>query len=119
MTEACQSPDIIKAFKVFSRKLSLSLIIISQNYFGGNNGGREIRNNTDVIVLFANHGDKDLNTRIMRKLGYIKAYKQANCVWCKPHGYVVINCAARLPHEHMRVSSNLFCEHHKYVEFFV
>ena len=118
-TEACQSPDIVKAFKVFSRKMKISLVIISQCYFGGKEGGREIRNNVDTIVLFQNHGDADLNTRIMRKLGYMSAYRQSMEIWrSRKHPYIVINCSAKLPNNIMRVSTNLFAEIHPYVEFF-
>ena len=118
-SECCDSPQVIKAFKVFARKMRLSLIIISQCYFGGGQGGREIRNNTDVVVLFENHGDSDLNTRIMRKLGYSTTYKQAKKALSVPHGYLVINCNAKVPHKFLRISTNLFAENHQYIEFFV
>ena len=65
-SECCESPQVNKAFKVFARKMRLSLIIISQCYYEGGQGGREIRNNTDVFVSFENNGGADLNTRIMR-----------------------------------------------------
>ena len=44
-TEACASPDIVKSFKVFSRKMNISIIIVTQSFFSGKDGGREIRNN--------------------------------------------------------------------------
>ena len=119
-TEACRSPDIVKAFKVFSRKKKVSLIIISQSYFGGQEGGREIRNNVDNIVLFQNHGDADLNNRIMRKLGYISAYRRSMDIFKKrKHPYIIVNCSAKLPHNNMRVATNLFSEEQPFVEFFV
>jgi len=100
--------------------MKFSLIVVSQCYFGGGDGGREIRNNVDVIVLFENHGDADLNNRIMRKLGYIKAYKQASSnIYCRAHAYIVVNCSAKIPHPAMRVASNLFSETHPYIEFYV
>ena len=34
-TEACNSPEMIKAYKVFSRKMQLSLVLVSQSYFSG------------------------------------------------------------------------------------
>ena len=119
-TEACRSSDIVKAFKVFSRKKKISLIIISQSYFGGQEGGREIRNNVDNIVLFQNHGDADLNNRIMRKLGYTNAYRQSLDIWKRRrHPYIIVNCSAKLPHNYMRVATNLFSEKEPFVEFFV
>jgi hypothetical protein len=118
-TECCESSQVVKAFKVFSRKMRLSLVIISQCYFGGGQGGREIRNNTDVIVLFENHGDASLNKRIMLKLGYANAYKQAlQTLLSRTHAYLVINCNANLCNK-MRVATNLFSEFHDNIEFFV
>ena len=44
-TEACSDSSIIKSFKVFSRKMGISIIIVSQRFFSGGEAGREIRNN--------------------------------------------------------------------------
>ena len=44
-TETCKSSDLVKAFKVFSRKKNVSIIAVSQSYFSGSHEGREIRNN--------------------------------------------------------------------------
>ena len=44
-TETCKSQDLVKAFKVFSRKKNVSIIAVSQSYFSGSHEGREIRNN--------------------------------------------------------------------------
>ena len=44
-TECCKDSNVVKAFKVLSRKKNISLIIISQSYFSGGEPGREIRNN--------------------------------------------------------------------------
>jgi len=118
-SESCKSSDIIKAFKVFTRKMNISMIIISQSYFGGSDGGREIRNNVDVIVLFESYGDADLNKRIMQKLGYLKSYKEAAKMPRIPHSYIVVNCSAKLPHNFLRVSTNLFNEKHEFLECFV
>ena len=110
---------MIKAFKVFSRKKNVSLIVMSQSYFSGGEGGREIRNNVDCITLFENTGDVDLNSRIMRKLGYLKSYKIASSYMKNtPHSYLIINLSAKLENPIMRVGTNLFSENHKYVEFF-
>ena len=43
--ETCKSLDLVKAFKVFSRKKNVSIIVVSQSYFSGSHEGREIRNN--------------------------------------------------------------------------
>ena len=43
--QCCKSPDIIACFSVYSRKKDISVIIVSQRFFGGRDGGQEIRNN--------------------------------------------------------------------------
>ena len=92
---------------------------MSQSYFSGGEGGREIRNNVDCIALFENTGDMDLNNRIMRKLGYQKSYKlAAHYLREIPHSYLFINLSAKLEHSIMRVATNLFKENHNYIEFF-
>ena len=92
---------------------------MSQSYFSGGEGGREIRNNVDCIALFENTGDMDLNNRIMRKLGYQKSLKIAtNYLKSTPHSYLLINLSAKLQNQIMRVCTNLFNEQHNFVEFF-
>ena len=44
-TETCKSKDLVAAFKVYSRKKKVSIIIVTQSYFSGGDEGREIRNN--------------------------------------------------------------------------
>ena len=43
--ETCKSKDLVAAFKVYSRKKKVSMIIVTQSYFSGGDEGREIRNN--------------------------------------------------------------------------
>ena len=44
-SETCKSKDLVAAFKVYSRKKKVSIIIVTQSYFSGGDEGREIRNN--------------------------------------------------------------------------
>lgn len=44
-TETCKSSDLVAAFKVYSRKKKVSMIVVTQSYFSGGDEGREIRNN--------------------------------------------------------------------------
>ena len=44
-SETCKSQDLVAAFKVYSRKKEVSIIIVTQSYFSGGDEGREIRNN--------------------------------------------------------------------------
>lgn len=118
-SESCSSSAIVKAFKVFARKKSVSLVIISQSYFSGGEPGREIRNNVDCVVLFENNGDTSLNNRIMKKLGYLRQFKEAiKDLYDLPHSYLVVNLSAKLPNRIMRVATNLFSEQNKFVQFF-
>ena len=103
---------------MFARKKDISIIIISQSYFSGGEGGRQLRNNVDCIVLLENNGDAGLNARIMQKLGYFRQYKLAASVYSNPHSYLIVNCSAKIPNQ-LRVASNLFDEQHKYIEFYV
>ena len=43
--QCCKNTDIILCFQVYSRKREISVIIVSQRFFGGRDGGQEIRNN--------------------------------------------------------------------------
>ena len=43
--EICNSADVIKSFRVLSRKKNISMIAISQSFFAGGEGARQIRNN--------------------------------------------------------------------------
>ena len=70
-------------------------------------------------MLFENHGDMTLNSRIMQRLGYLRQYKEAiKTVFEFPYSYLVLNLSAKLPNKIMRVASNIFSENSKYVEFF-
>ena len=51
-TETCKNKDLVAAFKVFSRKKKVSIIIVSQSYFSGGDEGREIRNNMLVCKSY-------------------------------------------------------------------
>ena len=46
--DTCKSKYLVNAFKVFSRKKKVSIIIVSQSYFSGGEVGGEIRNNMSV-----------------------------------------------------------------------
>jgi len=71
------------------------------------------------VVLFENTGDTSLNNRITKKLGYLKQYKDAlKYINDFPYSYVLVNMSAKLENKILRVSSNLFGERGRFIEFF-
>jgi len=66
-----------------------------------------------------NHGDRELNQRILRKLGYSEYSKAISRDFslCNIR-YVVINLSAELETNQLRLSTNLFSENNRYVEFY-
>lgn len=74
---------------------------------------------SDIVCLCANHGDRELNRRILRKLGYSEYYNNINKDFHNNcHHYVCVNMSASVPNSLMRVCTNLFRESSKYVEFY-
>ena len=74
---------------------------------------------SDIVCLFANHGDRDLNQRILRKLGYIEYYKQiAYDFHNNNRHYVVVNMSPHIFNINLRLCTNLFGERSPFVEFY-
>ena len=69
--------------------------------------------------MFNNFGDRDLNKRILRKLGYSQYAKaiEHDFSYFKRH-YVVLNLSALLESTDLRLATNLFGENTPYVEFY-
>ena len=68
--------------------------------------------------MFANHGDREMNRRILEKLGYREYYKRLlKDFMSKNRHYVVINLSAEIDSD-LRVCTNLFGENSKYTEFY-
>lgn len=132
-TEACSNPSIIKSFKVFSRKMGISIIIVSQRFFSGGEAGREIRNNwlvnrpddmililffSNVVTIFDNHGNRKMNKRILETLGYEEFSRHIlNDFRLNSRHYVVINLSAEIEND-LRVCTNLFHEKYENVLFY-
>ena len=74
---------------------------------------------SNIVTMFNNHGDRDLNQRILRKLGYSEYYKSIAKDFhsCSRH-YVVVNMCANIVNLNLRLCSNLFFESSPYVEFY-
>ena len=67
--------------------------------------------------MFANHGDRDLNRRILERLGYKEYYSKFKRDFYEGHHYVMINLSASVPMA-LRVSTNLFSENIQFAEFY-
>lgn len=70
------------------------------------------------MLLCQNHGDRDLNRRILDRLGYREFHKRIQKDFAlKPFPYVLINLTAIL-NQCLRVATNLFGENTKFAEFY-
>ena len=76
-------------------------------YFGSN-----------LVLLCQNHGDRDLNRRILDRLGYREFYHRIKRDFSEnPFPYVLLNLTAVLD-QCLRVSTNLFGENTVFAEFY-
>lgn len=74
---------------------------------------------SDIAVLFANHGDTTMNTRVLRRLGYGEHEKAINRDFhVSSRHYVVVNMSANLESSELRVATNLFAEKTRHVLFY-
>ena len=76
-------------------------------YFGSN-----------LVLLCQNHGDRDLNRRILDRLGYKEFYHRIKRDFSEnPFPYVLLNLTAVLD-QCLHVSTNLFGENTAFAEFY-
>ena len=75
--KALQSPVIDHLFRVMSGKLSISVILMSQNTFSKGKFSRDIRNSCNFLALFRNCADTRINLNLARMVGLCQAYKSA------------------------------------------
>lgn len=74
---ALESSVIDHLFRVMSGKLSISVILMSQNLFAKGKFGRDIRNSSNFLALFRNCADSRLNLNVARMAGLAKAFEAA------------------------------------------
>ena len=68
--------------------------------------------------MFANHGDRAMNRRILDRLGYREFYPRiAKDFHTNSRHYVVINLSADIDSD-LRVCTNIFAENTRYAEFY-
>ena len=72
----------------------------------------------NLVLLCQNHGDRDLNRRILDRLGYREFYSRIQRDFSlKPFPYVLVNLTALLD-QCLRVATNIFCENTAFAEFY-
>ena len=72
---------------------------------------------SNLVTIFANHGDRTLNRRILERLGYKEFHNKIKQDLFKGFNYVLLNLSANVP-SCQRVSTNLFSENTPYAEFY-
>ena len=73
---------------------------------------------SNLVGIFANHGDRELNRRILERLGYKEFYATIKREFSQtPFPYVLINLTAILD-QSLRVATNLFGENTSFAEFY-
>ena len=72
---------------------------------------------SNLVTIFANHGDRDLNRRILDRLGYREYYNKFKRDFYEGYHYVMLNLSGTVD-MCLRVSTNLFSENTKFAEFY-
>ena len=74
---ALQSSVMDHLFRVMSGKLSISVILMTQNIFSKGKFGRDIRNSCNFVALFRNCADTRINSNFSRMVGLSHAFEAA------------------------------------------
>ena len=73
---------------------------------------------SNVVTIFPNHGDREMNRRILERLGYREYYQRVlKDFMANDRHYVVINLSADVDCD-LRVCTNIFAENTRYAEFY-
>ena len=90
---AVKSDLVSQIFKVISGKKSLSIILVTQNYFMQGKHSREIRNSCNYVGLFRNCCDDLLNSRVAQAFGLKAAYAAAekDLFHCEVYPFIFID----------------------------
>jgi len=91
-----------------------------QNFFESGKFSQNIRQNSEVVVLFENYGNYSTNKSAAEKLGFGLQYAEAaEYAFNRRYGYILINKSPSLPNKRFRMCSNIFGENdHSYPIFF-
>jgi hypothetical protein len=90
LMKKCNESDVIdQLFRVLSGKRHLSVMLMTQNYFGQGPFARNIRNSCNYSVLMRNCCDATINRRAVKAMGLTKAFNKAE-EECKEKEYPYI-----------------------------
>ena len=135
-TAASNNEHVSNAFKVYSKKQGFSIIIVTQvryidtlglkinlflkNFFESGKYSQNIRQNSEIVVLFENYGNYSTNKSAAEKLGFGTQYAEAaDYAYNRRYGYILINKSPALPNKKFRMCSNFFGENdHPFPIFF-
>ena len=107
-SQAAENDHVSMAFKCYSRHKNYNIIIISQSYFERGKHSVPIRNNLNIVVLFENSSNRDVNKKIARSLGYLAEYKNAKKRFeSTPYSHLMFYVSPQIERP-FRVVSNLF-----------
>ena len=90
LMKKCNESEVIdQLFRVLSGKRHLSVMLMTQNYFGQGPFARNIRNSCNYSVLMRNCCDATINRRAVKAMGLTKAFNKAE-EECKEKEYPYI-----------------------------
>ena len=89
MKKCNESETIDQLFRVVSGKRKISVMLMTQNYFGQGPYARNIRNSCNYSVLMRNCCDATINRRAVKAMGLTKAFNLAE-LECKEKEYPYI-----------------------------
>lgn len=117
-SQSAENSEVSMAFKCYARHKNYNIIIISQSYFERGKYAIPIRNNLNIIVLFENSSNRDINKKIARTLGYLAEYKLAKKSFERtPFSHLMFYVSPVIG-KPFRVVSNLFGKNYPFYPIF-
>jgi hypothetical protein len=110
LMKKCNESEVIdQLFRVLSGKRHLSVMLMTQNYFGQGPFARNIRNSCNYSVLMRNCCDATINRRAVKAMGLTKAFNKAeeDCK-DKEYPYILIDQSTKGQVTGYQVYTNIF-----------
>ena len=110
LMKKCNASDVIdQLFRVLSGKRHLSVMLMTQNYFGQGPFARNIRNSCNYSVLMRNCCDATINRRAVKAMGLTKAFNMAEEEYKdKEYPYVFLDQSTKGQVTGYQVYTNIF-----------
>jgi hypothetical protein len=114
MKKCNESETIDQLFRVLSGKRKLSVMLMTQNYFGQGHFARNIRNSCNYSVLMRNCCDATINRRAVKAMGLTKAFNLAE-LECKEkeYPYIFIDQSTKGQVTGYQIYTNIFDHYRK------